>query len=328
MLRSRLLLLVTLILSVSLSVNVPVKDLVSKSIRIFNPQVGKVSTWKNSGDMCGYYEGECVVDEWTATMTAARFDGVPGEIPSRLDMITKSYFGSSCVSTNEGMEITMKENILNQNSMTLNVLITDIVVTLSSLMVSQLVCQTPIEAGVTYSVKDISCTLSGIDPFEGLADFIGTEQMLPVEFSEEKVTIDGEEPMDLSRISSMGCTGEPTEAPTTVAPTTEAPTTAAPTTVAPTTVAPTTAAPTHHPTHHPTHPPTHQPPTHQPPTHQPPTHQPPTHQPPTPTPTPAPQNNIGIWILVGVVALVVVVILCYCCCRRSGKKEEAKAPLV
>ena len=46
----RLLLLVTLILSISLSAIVPVKDLVSKSIRIFKSEVGKVSTWKNSGD--------------------------------------------------------------------------------------------------------------------------------------------------------------------------------------------------------------------------------------------------------------------------------------
>ena len=46
----RHLLVVALVLSVSLSVNVSVKDLVSKSIRMLKPQVGKVSTWKNSGD--------------------------------------------------------------------------------------------------------------------------------------------------------------------------------------------------------------------------------------------------------------------------------------
>ena len=175
---------------------------------------------------------------------AARFEGVPGELPSKLDLITKSYFGSSCVSTSEGMELTMKEDILSQTNTILNVMISDVVVTLSSLMVSQLVCETPVEAGVTYSVKDISCTMSGINPFDGLADLIGTELMLPVEFSEEKVTIDEEEPMDLSHISSMGCIEEPTVAPTTAAPTTAAPTTTAPTTVAPTTEAPTTAAPT------------------------------------------------------------------------------------
>ena len=44
------LILVAVVLSVSLSVNVPVKDLVSMSTRIFKPQVGKISTWKNSGD--------------------------------------------------------------------------------------------------------------------------------------------------------------------------------------------------------------------------------------------------------------------------------------
>ena len=309
----------------------------------------KVSVWQKTGQV-----GTVSIYYVIATMMAARFEGVPGELPSKLDLITKSYFGSSCVSASEGMELTMKEDILSQTNTILNVMISDVVVTLSSLMVSQLVCETPVEAGVTYSVKDISCTMSGINPFDGLADLIGTEQMLPIEFSEEKVTIDEEEPMDLSRISSMGCIEEPTVAPTTAAPTTAAPTTAAPTTVAPTTVAPTTVAPT---TEAPTTAapttaapttaapttaapttvapttvaptttaPTTVAPTHHP-TH-PPTHQPPTHQPPTPTPTPEPQNNIGIWILVGVVALVIVVILCVCYCRRPAKKEEAKAPLV
>ena len=203
--------------------------------------------------MCGTYQGQCESTEFVSrflegmssigTKNDVRFDGVPQQVPSAFFMISEMFVGSECTESMSMMKINMKTDVQSQEGSILHVFVNDVSVIMQEMFISQLTCESAVEAGKEYSVKDLKCVDStGEDPFKDVSSTIGTTQELPVEFTESNVTI-GDESM--ARISSEGCSAVPTTvAPTTVAPTTAAPTTAAPTTVAPTTVAPTTAAPT------------------------------------------------------------------------------------
>ena len=208
--------------------------------------------------MCGTYQGQCDSTEFVSrflegsssigTKNDVRFDGVPQQVPSAFFMISEMFVGSECIESMSMMKINMKTDVQSQEGSILHVFVNDVSVIMQEMFISQLTCESAVEAGKEYSIKDLKCVDStGEDPFKDVASTIGTAQELPVEFTESNVTI-GDESM--ARISSEGCSAAPTTvapttvAPTTVAPTTEAPTTVAPTTVAPTTVAPTTVAPT------------------------------------------------------------------------------------
>ena len=274
------------------------------------------------------------------TKNDVRFDGVPQQVPSAFFMISEMFVGSECIESMSMMKINMKTDVQSQEGSILHVFVNDVSVIMQEMFISQLTCESAVEAGKEYSIKDLKCVDStGEDPFKDVASTIGTAQELPVEFTESNVTI-GDESM--ARISSEGCSAVPTTvapttvapttaAPTTVAPTTEAPTTVAPTTVAPTTVAPTTVAPT-------TEAPTTVAPTTEAPTVIPTTVAPtvipttvaPTVAPTTvaPTPEPEPNNsNIIMWIIIGVVVVIIIAVLLWISCRPKRKELET-VPLV
>ena len=276
--------------------------------------------------MCGTYQGQCDSTEFVSrflegsssigTKNDVRFDGVPQQVPSAFFMISEMFVGSECIESMSMMKINMKTDVQSQEGSILHVFVNDVSVIMQEMFISQLTCESAVEAGKEYSIKDLKCVDStGEDPFKDVASTIGTAQELPVEFTESNVTI-GDESM--ARISSEGCSAAPTTvAPTTVAPTTVAPTTVAPTTVAPTTVAPTTEAPT-------TAAPTTEAPTVIPTTIA------PTVAPTTvaPTPEPEPNNsNIIMWIIIGVVVVIIIAVLLWISCRPKRKELET-VPLV
>ena len=320
--------------------------------------------------MCGTYQGQCDSTEFVSrflegsssigTKNDVRFDGVPQQVPSAFFMISEMFVGSECIESMSMMKINMKTDVQSQEGSILHVFVNDVSVIMQEMFISQLTCESAVEAGKEYSIKDLKCVDStGEDPFKDVASTIGTAQELPVEFTESNVTI-GDESM--ARISSEGCSAAPTTvaptteapttvapttvapttvAPTTVAPTTEAPTTVAPTTVAPTTVAPTTVAPT-------TVAPTTVAPTTEAPTTAAPTTEAPTVIPTTvapteipttiaptvapttvaPTPEPEPNNsNIIMWIIIGVVVVIIIAVLLWISCRPKRKELET-VPLV
>ena len=310
--------------------------------------------------MCGTYQGQCDSTEFVSrflegtssigTKNDVRFDGVPQQVPSAFFMISEMFVGSECTESMSMMKINMKTDVQSQEGSILHVFVNDVTVIMQEMFISQLTCESAVEAGKEYSIKDLKCVDStGEDPFKDVASTIGTAQELPVEFTESNVTI-GDESM--ARISSEGCSAAPTTvapttvapttvAPTTVAPTTEAPTTVAPTTVAPTTVAPTTVAPT-------TVAPTTVAPTTEAPTTAAPTTEAPTEIPTTvapteipttiaptvapttvaPTPEPEPNNsNIIMWIIIGVVVVIIIAVLLWISCRPKRKELET-VPLV
>ena len=203
--------------------------------------------------MCGTYQGQCDSTEFVSRFLEGsssignkndvRFDGVSQQVPSAFFMISEMFVGSECIESMSMMKMNMKTDVQRQEGSILHVFVNDVSVIMQEMFISQLTCESAVEAGKEYSVKDLQCVDSiGEDPFKYVASTIGTAQELPVEFTESNVTI-GDESM--ARIYSEGCSAAPTTvAPTTVAPTTVAPTTVAPTTVAPTTAAPTTVAPT------------------------------------------------------------------------------------
>ena len=280
--------------------------------------------------MCGTYQGQCDSTEFVSrflegtssigTKNDVRFDGVPQQVPSAFFMISEMFVGSECTESMSMMKINMKTDVQSQEGSILHVFVNDVTVIMQEMFISQLTCESAVEAGKEYSIKDLKCVDStGEDPFKDVASTIGTAQELPVEFTESNVTI-GDESM--ARISSEGCSAAPTTvAPTTVAPTTVAPTTVAPTTVAPTTEAPTTAAPT---AEAPTEIPTTVAPTEIPTTIA------PTVAPTTvaPTPEPEPNNsNIIMWIIIGVVVVIIIAVLLWISCRPKRKELET-VPLV
>ena len=320
--------------------------------------------------MCGTYQGQCDSTEFVSrflegtssigTKNDVRFDGVPQQVPSAFFMISEMFVGSECTESMSMMKINMKTDVQSQEGSILHVFVNDVTVIMQEMFISQLTCESAVEAGKEYSIKDLKCVDStGEDPFKDVASTIGTAQELPVEFTESNVTI-GDESM--ARISSEGCSAAPTTvapttvapttvapttvAPTTVAPTTVAPTTVAPTTVAPTTVAPTTVAPT-------TVAPTTVAPTTVAPTTEAPTTAAPTTEAPTvipttvapteipttiaptvapttvaPTPEPEPNNsNIIMWIIIGVVVVIIIAVLLWISCRPKRKELET-VPLV
>ena len=305
--------------------------------------------------MCGTYQGQCDSTEFVSRFLEGsssignkndvRFDGVPQQVPSAFFMISEMFVGSECIESMSMMKMNMKTDVQRQEGSILHVFVNDVSVIMQEMFISQLTCESAVEAGKEYSVKDLQCVDSiGEDPFKYVASTIGTAQELPVEFTESNVTI-GDESM--ARISSEGCSAAPTTvAPTTVAPTTVAPTTVAPTTVAPTTVAPTTVAPT-------TVAPTTVAPTTVAPTTEAPTTAAPTTEAPTvipttvapteipttiaptvapttvaPTPEPEPNNsNIIMWIIIGVVVVIIIAVLLWISCRPKRKELET-VPLV
>ena len=281
--------------------------------------------------MCGTYQGQCDSTEFVSRFLEGsssignkndvRFDGVPQQVPSAFFMISEMFVGSECIESMSMMKMNMKTDVQRQEGSILHVFVNDVSVIMQEMFISQLTCESAVEAGKEYSVKDLQCVDSiGEDPFKYVASTIGTAQELPVEFTESNVTI-GDESM--ARISSEGCSAAPTTvAPTTVAPTTVAPTTVAPTTAAPTTVAPTTVAPT-------TEAPTTAAPTTEAPTVIP-TTVAPTVAPTTvaPTPEPEPNNsNIIMWIIIGVVVVIIIAVLLWISCRPKRKELET-VPLV
>ena len=305
--------------------------------------------------MCGTYQGQCDSTEFVSRFLEGsssignkndvRFDGVPQQVPSAFFMISEMFVGSECIESMSMMKMNMKTDVQRQEGSILHVFVNDVSVIMQEMFISQLTCESAVEAGKEYSVKDLQCVDSiGEDPFKYVASTIGTAQELPVEFTESNVTI-GDESM--ARISSEGCSAAPTTvAPTTVAPTTVAPTTVAPTTVTPTTVAPTTVAPT-------TVAPTTVAPTTVAPTTEAPTTAAPTTAAPTvipttvapteipttiaptvapttvaPTPEPEPNNsNIIMWIIIGVVVVIIIAVLLWISCRPKRKELET-VPLV
>ena len=305
--------------------------------------------------MCGTYQGQCDSTEFVSRFLEGsssignkndvRFDGVPQQVPSAFFMISEMFVGSECIESMSMMKMNMKTDVQRQEGSILHVFVNDVSVIMQEMFISQLTCESAVEAGKEYSVKDLQCVDSiGEDPFKYVASTIGTAQELPVEFTESNVTI-GDESM--ARISSEGCSAAPTTvAPTTVAPTTVAPTTVAPTTVTPTTVAPTTVAPT-------TVAPTTVAPTTVAPTTEAPTTAAPTTEAPTvipttvapteipttiaptvapttvaPTPEPEPNNsNIIMWIIIGVVVVIIIAVLLWISCRPKRKELET-VPLV
>ena len=71
-------------------------------------------------------------------------------------------------------------------------------------------CTTPIELNTEYNIMDLDCKdESGMDPFAGNKEVIGTTMEIDMEFGENslKVLSDGSE-LELQRIGDEGCTCE------------------------------------------------------------------------------------------------------------------------
>ena len=150
--------------------------------------------------MCGTYQGQCDSTEFVSrflegsssigTKNDVRFDGVPQQVPSAFFMISEMFVGSECIESMSMMKINMKTDVQSQEGSILHVFVNDVSVIMQEMFISQLTCESAVEAGKEYSIKDLKCVDStGEDPFKDVASTIGTAQELPVEFTESNVTI-------------------------------------------------------------------------------------------------------------------------------------------